>query len=442
MAPFSLILLVADRAESFSLAGIGGGAFAATSAALGPLRASLVDRVGLRLALVPLGCGFCLGLALIAVLSDLDSLPLVIACGVVGALTPPLGVATKSQFIERFPAPPQLQLSLSLDTLGDIAVLIAGPAATGALISLWSPAGSLSAAALLVATGVIGVIGATAVAISGETKQLVSVDHTGGRLLGIESVRRTVFSMLGVGASVGVLQIAVPALAAEHDRPADSGFILSMFFAASALGILLHGRHNWRWPLVQRYLMLAWALAMTMLPLALIGAVPLLAFAVLGPGLFFGPAMTCAFMIAQGAVPPQQRTTAMAWIATASTAGAAAGMSIAGAVAEFGGTALTFVLGSVLSAIGAMMAPRTRRLLRTPAWQRRRKTDPCRRPKSSPPSTDSRGSTEPRGERRSVVSGGLAWRRRLLRNDRWRAPPSATTSAVANPASRRGSGTA
>jgi len=156
IVPLSIILMVAAEQNSYAAAGLCGGSFALTGAVLSPARARLVDKKGTAVALALLATPFLLALAALP-LSAARPLGFILAVSdLVGAFTPPIGAATKSQLSTTFHAPVDMQRALSVDTVVDIGVLTAGPMIAGFLVGFASPTFAIAAAATLVAAGCIG----------------------------------------------------------------------------------------------------------------------------------------------------------------------------------------------------------------------------------------------------------------------------------------------
>lgn len=360
IVPLSIILMVAAEQNSYAAAGLCGGSFALTGAVLSPARARLVDEKGTAVALALLASPFVLALAAFT-LSAARPLGFTLAISaLVGAFTPPIGAATKSQLSTTFHAPVQMQRAFAVDTVVDIGVLTAGPMIAGFLVSFASPTFALAAAATLVTAGCIGMKfrELSHAAAPPTTRQ------TTGRTWWFAGLQppiswALVFSMVGVGAALGTFEIAVPAFANAEGNPAAAGVILGLFFGASALASLAYGARHWTMPAASRYRAAVLALGIASLPLLLAQDLVTLALLVLLPGASFGPALISAYLIAQESSPIARRAEANAWISTANNAGAAVGLAMGGLVADQLSAAAGFGAAALLAGLGACLTPAT-----------------------------------------------------------------------------------
>lgn len=358
VVPLSIILLVAAEQKSFASAGLCGGLFALTSAVLAPARARAVDQKGTAIVLGLLTPPFLLALVGV-ILSAAQPLPLTLtASAVVGALTPPIGAATKAQLSATFLASGDVQRAYAVDTVVDIGVLTAGPMVAGVLIGFSSTPFAIAIAAILVMAGCIGMV----IRELSPTSARANLPKTG-------AVARTawlrpatswtlILSMVSTGSALGAIEIGVPAFANVQGNPAAAGLILGMFFGMSALSSLVYGSRHWTTSLTGRYRVAVVALALASLPLLMSQNLASLALLILLPGLFFGPALISAYLIAQEATPGNRQAEANAWISTANNAGAAVGLSIGGLVADQLGATPCFGVAALLAGLGACIAPR------------------------------------------------------------------------------------
>lgn len=314
VVPLSIILMVANGQNSFAAAGLCGGSFAVTAAVLSPARARLVDTKGTALALGLLTVPFLFALAAVT-LSAPGPLPFTLtASAFVGAFIPPIGASTKAQLSTTFLASVDVQRAYAVDTVVDISVLMAGPVIAGSLIGLTSPPFTITAAATLVVAGCIGMrIRELSPAAPARARQ-----HERALTWRVTVFRPAVawplvWSMIGAGAALGAIEIAVPAFATTQGSPAASGAILGLFFGVSALSSLVYGSRHWTISVARRHRAAVLALAVASLPLSLSYDLASLAILILLPGVFFGPALMSAYLMAEESTPGAQRAEAIAW---------------------------------------------------------------------------------------------------------------------------------
>src|SRR5215218_7463791 len=200
------IVLTAGRATgSPSAAGLALAGFALGSGAVAPIRGRLVDRHGLRRALVPL-----------ATLGGLTVPPLIASARVVW----PQVVAVEQ-------LPPAYGVQALLGDLGGVA----GPALAGAVAALASPAGALIACALLPVAGALLLAGLP-------WPEPAPRARRGGALAG-PGMRTLVLGDLLLYAGFGALEVALPAVAAREGAAATAAVPLAAFAAASAAASLV-----------------------------------------------------------------------------------------------------------------------------------------------------------------------------------------------------------
>jgi predicted MFS family arabinose efflux permease len=100
--------------------------------------------------------------------------------------------------------------------------------------------------------------------------------------------------------------------------------------AGSAVGGLLYGAVTWRSSARVRLPLQAAGLGLALCLAAPAGGLVVLAVAVAVAGLFVGPLITTAYLIADESAAPEARVQAGAWVNTAVNAGITAGAALAG----------------------------------------------------------------------------------------------------------------
>src|SRR5581483_9439309 len=129
---------------------------------------------------------------------------------------------------------------------------------------------------------------------------------------------------LALGAALGLVQVAVPALAARWDAGSLAGPLLAAFSFGSVAGALWYGGRAWHGPVLRRYLACVLAVGLLLAPAALARGPATLAAALVVAGAAFGPAMVSLFETLDAAAPGSGAE-ALAWMTTAEAAGTAAG---------------------------------------------------------------------------------------------------------------------
>jgi Major Facilitator Superfamily len=360
-----IVLAVHAATGSFAAAGAAVSAFAAGSALLAPLRGRLVDRRGVRtlvlLALVHAG-------ALVLVLLGCGSFPhawaLAGGAGLAGASAPPL-IATARSIWPQVTGPELVRAGHALNAaLGDGAQ-VAGPALTGAMAALVSPAVAL---ALLAPGPLLGALILVRAAPSRLAREAAGPTGHGiwGALHESGGLRTLVACEIGLGVWLGALEVAAPAVAADSGAAALAAVPLALFAAGSIALSLWSGRGLRRRSASWRFLAGSIAVAIV-LPACL--AVPSLAgiaaVAVLA-GAGFGLLNVAGFELLDRVVAPGRAVEAFTWITTGQGAGLAAGAIAAGQLAR-GGPANALLLVAFPATLGAAVAIVNRSALADPA---------------------------------------------------------------------------
>ena len=274
----AIVLTVQHATGSSSTAGAALAGFALGSGVLAPVRGRTVDRHGPRRALVPFAllCGAALlGLALAAE----EGAPgwLLVALPTLGGLSAPPLIASARVVWPHVVAPAQMPAAHGVQALlGDVGGVV-GPVLAGALAAVASPSGALIACALLPVAGAL-------LLVALPWPERAAPTGRGGALASA-GMRTLVLADIGLYATWGALEVALPALAAREGAAASAAIPLAAFAAASAAGALVYGVRAAAAD--RRYLLGALALTVTLTPLAALGSVWAVAAVLLAAGAAF-----------------------------------------------------------------------------------------------------------------------------------------------------------
>lgn len=350
MLGLAVVLSVHDATGSFATAGLTSGAFALTAGVFAPVRGRLVDRVGRRRGIRLLGGGFCLagGILLVLIATVREPAPLILLAAALGASAPPISAATRTAWIDVVGRGPRLSTALSLDTVTDELLSLAGPVLAGLLAAATTPITALAAA---IGTQVIAVQLFTRVTLDTSGAPSPAPARAGARPWGSFSVLRRLLPVLvplfAAGIGFGIIDVAVPAFALENGGAASAGWLLALLPAGSALGGLAYGRRVWPSPLVTHYRWLCLALAVGFAPLALTAVgVPLWPLLLIA-GLAIAPTMVNGYLLADESTSDGGKTEAAAWVSTANNSGVAAGSALSGLLVAELPLTLIFALPAV-----------------------------------------------------------------------------------------------
>ena len=351
----SLTLALASGHGSVSRAGAVVAVFALSVAALAPVRARLIDRHGIRQALLPLALsytGALLGLTAAtwrpgAPLWLLEALALA-----AGATAPPLGPTMRTLWRTMCGDDQALmQRAFSLDTVAEEVIGVSGPLLVGVLILVADPAVGVLLSAVLVAVGtvammtspVVGMVPARAAdtasdADNGRTRRRRAGRPADGRVLRrragergtLSRIAEPVFSATGVGLGLGAQSPAIVAFAMRPHQPSAIAWADAGMSVGSILGGLVYGTIAWRVSSRTRLPLLTAALGLSIAAAALAPNIWVLTAVTTASGIFVSPLMTCAYLVADELAADQSRTSAGMWVNNAFNAGSSAGYAAMG----------------------------------------------------------------------------------------------------------------
>ena len=357
MLSLTVLLTVERSTGSYRDGGFAVGAFALAAAVTAPFRGRLVDRRGARVWLPVLSLGYASSLVLLDVTAHRGGPTwlLVLLGGASGFSAPPLFASARALW-PHVVEPGLLRRGYAITSLIYDAGQIAGPivASLTFLVSSW-----------------IGALVCGAFAVAGALLSLPAREglHTLTRPRPMPSLRRSpaLAGLLAVsivfGGAQGVVQVAVPAVAARWDHSSLAGPLLGAFAAGSVVGALWYGSRHWHVPVLDRYLRAVLLVGGLLAPAALADNPAELGVALFAAGLAFGPA-TVAIFESLDVLAPGAGAEALTWVTTGEAAGSAGGSALAGVLATRSGPAAPFALASAgvaAAAAIAMVARRSRR---------------------------------------------------------------------------------
>src|SRR5215213_9473262 len=291
----AIVLTVGRATGSPSAAGLALAGFALGSGALAPVRGRLVDRHGLRRALVPFAGASGAALVGLATLGWLSCPPLIASARVVWP-----------QVVPAEQLPPAYGVQALLGDLGGVG----GPALAGAVAALASPEGALLACALLPVAG--------ALLLAGLPWPEPAPRERRGGALASRGMRTLVLADIGLYLAWGALEVALPALAGREGEAATAAVPLVAFAAASAVAAVVYGARAA--DARRRYASGSVALTATLLPLAALGSVWALTLVLLVAGAAFAAVNVATYGLLDAVAPAGAGAEALTWLTTAGAA--------------------------------------------------------------------------------------------------------------------------
>jgi MFS family permease len=357
MVGLALLLAVQETTGSFAQAGFTAAAFGFANVIASPWRARAVDRWGQGIALSTMAAFHAaglLGLAVIVTTGGAGSGWFIGLGTLIGLSAPPLGASMRVIWSSLTVPGDQRRKAFSLDAVSEDLLFVAGPVIITAVIT------TTSAGIGLVLTAVTALIGTAGMVLSRASCGLARTSGPlvrGDRPLRQPGFARVLLVLAGVGAVLGVVEIAAPAFAAGHGSVELSGWLLAAFAAGSALGGIAYGHLTPKMTLVKTLFVLCTGMGVLVSLVAWAPSVILLAGGLTLVGLFLGPSLITGYLLADHVVAESSRTEASAWINTTVNFGAAIASAIAGLVIDQSGPAASLFLIGCLALILASTTP-------------------------------------------------------------------------------------
>lgn len=342
MSALAMVLIVREAGQSYAAAGVVVAANTLASAASVPVMGRLVDRLGQRRVLLPLGLLFPAWMVVFTVLAAGGAGTGVLAvCAVaIGACMPPIGACMRALWSDLAPTDDLRETAYALEATLQEVFFVVGPLLTATLAALVSPEAAMLVAAACALIGTLA-LAATAASRAWHGGSAEGVGRLGA--LTAPGVRTILLASVGMGAAFGAIEVAMPAFAEAHGSRAAAGIPLAAFSLGSLLGGLWVGTRGGTTPPATRYLAALLALSLALVPLLVAGSIPVMTLLVLIAGMPIAPAFASAYGLINGLATPGTHTEAFAWLSTAILTGVSIGTAVGGDVIHRAG--VTTALG-------------------------------------------------------------------------------------------------
>jgi MFS family permease len=364
----AIVLYLRAERGSFAVAGAVAGALAAGSGIGAPVQGRMVDALGQRRVLVPLGIVHAAALgALVASAQAGAPTAVLVGCGLLaGFAIPPTSSVLRSMWPDLLRDRPQLiQAAYALDSVLIELIFIAGPLVTALIATVFTPPAALAVSA---ASVVVGTLAFTALPPSRAVRPAPDRPRAGALgALGSPGVRTLVLTSLPAGIGIGICEVTLPAFSDASGAAATAGVLLAIWSLGSAVGGLVYGALPNRPPLNRVHLVVAALLPLGLLPLAAAPSVVAMALLVIPAGLFIAPLLATRNELVGWVAPEGARTEAYTWPVTAFVGGIAVGSALAGAIVESSSWRTAFVAAAVIAAVGTLIAVARRNTVLEPA---------------------------------------------------------------------------
>jgi MFS family permease len=366
MLGIGIVTMISQVTGRYGLAGALTATLALSAAFFGPQVSRLVDRYGQRRVLRPV-CAVTVAAVLALLVCVHDGAPdwaLYVCCVAAGA-TPSVGSMVRARWAELYRGSAMLHTAYSYESVVDEMCFIVGPIVSIGLSTAWFPeAGPLLAVCCLAA----GVSWLTAQRGTEPAPHPRGTVH-GGSALRSAGLRVLVVTFTACGVIFGAVDVVTVAFAQEQGHKAAASLVLSAYALGSCLAGVVFGVLKVRGSAARRFLVGVSALAMSMIPLQLVGNLPELAVALFVSGLSIAPTMITTMALVERLVPRSRLTEGMTWTSTGLAVGVAVGSSVAGSVVDAAGPAAGYAVPLAAGALAATVAFLGQRRLR-PAPER------------------------------------------------------------------------
>ncbi|MEV6116972.1 MFS transporter [Streptomyces sp. NPDC052109] len=364
MMGIGVVTMVSQLTGRYGLAGALSATVALSAAAIGPQISRLVDQHGQRRVLRPatlVALTAAAGLLLAAHLKGPDWVLFVCAAGI--GSVPSLGAMIRARWAALYRGTDKLHTAYSFESVVDEICFIFGPIISIGLSTAWFPEAGPLLAACFLATGVFWLTSQRAT----EPEPHPRAHHGGGTALRSAGLQVLVATFAATGAIFGSVDVVTVAFADERGHKGMASVVLALYAAGSCVAGAVFGLLRCTGAPQRRWLLGVSAMAVSMIPLLLVGNLPLLAVALFVAGLSIAPTMITTMSLIEEHVPRAQLTEGMTWVSTGLAVGVALGSSVAGWVIDAAGARAGYGVPAVSGAVAVAVGFLGYRRLRRPA---------------------------------------------------------------------------
>lgn len=367
MSTLLFVLVVHQGTGSYPVAGLATATNAALMAVSGPLLGRLADRGRAATALA--AAGIAQAFILIGLVASLRAgagpVAAIALAGLAGAANPPIGAVTRV-LLPRLAARGELShAAYAFDAIVVELTFVIGPMLVAAVTAATDAYVAAVLTAVFTAVGALGLATAPLVrAAYPQPAASVRKQRDKKGALSLSGIRIVLLVGGMQAVAYGVLEVAIPAFAADRGSADLAGLVVAVWSVGSIMGGLWYSGRSPAMSLPRQYLLLmglnAIGFALVMLATGLFG----LAAALFVGGLVVSPVTAVEMALVTRLAPAHARTEAFTWSTTAVCVGYAVGGAIAGGVAALspsGPAALRFaaltatafvIVGTVVAALG------------------------------------------------------------------------------------------
>ncbi|MFJ5559493.1 MFS transporter [Streptomyces sp. NPDC093250] len=364
MMGIGVVTMISELTGRYGLAGALAATIALSAAVAGPQVSRLVDQFGQRRVLRPATL-LSLGAAAVLLFAAHYGWPewvLFAACAGIGCV-PSLGAMIRARWAALYRGTPQLHTAYSFESVVDEICFIFGPIVSIGLSTTWFPEAGPLLAACFLAAGVFWLTSQRATEPVPHPRQ----DKGGGTALRSVGLQVLVGTFVATGAIFGAVDVVTVAFAEEQGHKAAASGVLAVYALGSCVAGAVFGLLRFAGAPERRWLLGVCAMAVSMIPLLLVGNLPFLAVALFVAGLSIAPTMITTMSLIEQHVPRAQLTEGMTWVSTGLAVGVAVGSSVAGWVIDAAGARAGYGVPAASGAVAVAVGFLGYRRLKRPA---------------------------------------------------------------------------
>ncbi|MFJ3234486.1 MFS transporter [Streptomyces sp. NPDC086787] len=353
MMGIGVVTMISQLTGRYGLAGGLSATIALAAAAIGPQVSRLVDLHGQRRVLRPaalVALVAAAGLLLAAHYGWPDWVLFVCAVGI--GCVPSTGSMVRARWAALYRGTPKLHTAYSFESVMDEVCFVFGPIISIGLSTTWFPEAGPLLAGCFLAAGVFWLTAQRATEPAPHPRE----EGSGGSVLRSSGLQVLMVTFVATGAIFGAVDVVTVAFADEIGHKGASSVVLALYAVGSAGAGVVFGLLHFAGAAERRWLLGICAMAVSMIPLLLVGSLPLLAVALFVSGMTVAPTMITTMSLIEEHVPRAKLTEGMTWVSTGLAVGVALGSSAAGWVIDAAGARAGYGVpvasGAVAVAVG------------------------------------------------------------------------------------------
>lgn len=354
MMGVGIVTMISELTGRYGMAGLLAATFALSVAAFSPQISRAVDRHGQRRVLRPalsVAMTGLTGLVLCARTGGPDWLLFV--CAVAAGCTPSVGSMVRARWAALHGGRQRLLHSaFAFETIVDESCFVVGPVLSIGLSAAWFPEAGPALAAVFLTCGVLWLTAQRAT----EPVPIPRGRDAGSSALRTPGLRVLAGAFVFTGAVFGSIDVVTVAFAEDAGHKGASSALLALYALGSVLAGAVFGMLHFSSHAAPRWLLGIGAMAVSMIPLQLVGGLPSLAVALFAAGLTIAPTMVTTVGLVERLVPRARLTEGMTWTSTGLAVGVALGSSAAGWAVDAFGAGRAYGVPAVAGGLAAVVA--------------------------------------------------------------------------------------